>query len=117
VLPAQHRLRTPAEFTAVLRTRGGRRIGTPLLVVHAFRPPERSDGPPRVGFVVSKAVGNAVVRNRTKRRLRHLCAARLAGVTPGTDLVIRANAAAGGATSAELGAALDRALDSLGWAA
>ena len=33
----------------------------------------RSDSPPtRVGFVVSKAVGNAVVRNRVKRRLRHL---------------------------------------------
>ena len=27
---------------------------------------------PRVGFVVSKAVGNAVTRNRVKRRLRHL---------------------------------------------
>lgn len=36
----------------------------------------RSDSPPtRVGFVVSKAVGNAVVRNRVKRRLRHLAQA------------------------------------------
>lgn len=43
------------------------------MVVHLHRlddtnPPE----PPRVGFVVSKKVGNAVVRNRVKRRLRHL---------------------------------------------
>ena len=34
------------------------------------KPPET----PRVGFVVSKKVGNAVIRNRVKRRLRHLVA-------------------------------------------
>lgn len=32
---------------------------------------------PRVGFVVSKAVGNAVTRNRVKRRLRSIVHARL----------------------------------------
>ena len=29
-------------------------------------------GGPRLGLIVSKKVGNAVVRNRVKRRLRHL---------------------------------------------
>ncbi len=43
--------------------------------------------PTRVGFVVSKAVGNAVVRNRVKRRLRHLAASRLPD-TPTTALVV-----------------------------
>ena len=37
-----------------------------------------ADPQSRVGFVVSKAVGGAVVRNRVKRRLRHLVAAELA---------------------------------------
>lgn len=47
----------------------------------------------QVGFVVSKAVGNAVVRNRVKRRLRHLVAAALTSapdVPAGTAIVIRA---------------------------
>ena len=43
-----------------------------------------ADPQSRVGFVVSKAVGGAVVRNRVKRRLRHLVAAELAR-TGGTD--------------------------------
>ena len=32
--------------------------------------PRVDDAPLRVGFTVTKKVGNAVVRNRTKRRLR-----------------------------------------------
>ncbi len=59
--------------------RGGVRVGRPTLVVHALRKP----GPPsRAGFVVSKAVGNAVTRNRVKRRLRHLAAATRSGDPP-----------------------------------
>jgi ribonuclease P protein component len=44
----------------------------------------------RVGFVVSKAVGGAVVRNRVKRRLRHLVAHQLLGSPTGLDVVVRA---------------------------
>lgn len=44
----------------------------------------------RVGFVVSKAVGNAVTRNRVKRRLRHLVAAALPTLPGGVELVVRA---------------------------
>ncbi|SER38337.1 ribonuclease P protein component [Microlunatus flavus] len=44
----------------------------------------------RVGFVVSKAVGGAVVRNRVKRRLRHLVAAELGATTSPRDVVVRA---------------------------
>jgi ribonuclease P protein component len=56
-------------------------------------------------------VGIAVVRNRTKRRLRALTASRLAGIPEGVDVVVRANPAAGQATSAELAAELDRGLN------
>lgn len=48
----------------------------------------------RVGFVVSKAVGGAVVRNRVKRRLRHLVARQLVGSPTGLDVVVRALPAA-----------------------
>ena len=67
-------------------------------------------GPPVVGLVVSKAVGNAVTRNRVKRRLRALVTARLAAVPDGALLVVRAQPAAADASSGELGRDLDRAL-------
>ncbi len=69
--------------------------------------------PARVGFVVSKAVGNAVVRNRVKRRLRHLTREQLpvlAGLPGSAVLVVRALPPAAGATAAELDADLRRCL-------
>ncbi len=80
-------------------------------MVHASRADARAGDPPRVGFVVSKAVGNSVVRNRTLRRLRAQVADRILRLPAGVDLVVRANPAAAGATSADLGRHLDRALD------
>lgn len=68
-------------------------------------------GAPSVGFVVSRAVGNSVVRNRVKRRLRHLVRARLGLLPPGTRVVVRALPAAGSTPAAALGVDLDRALD------
>ena len=53
-------------------------------------------------------MGNAVVRNRTKRVLRHAMAARLDRVPSGTDLVVRANPPAAGAASSALGMDVDR---------
>jgi ribonuclease P protein component len=79
-------------------------------VVHANQADTRAGQPPRVGFVVSKAVGGAVVRNRTKRRLRALMAARLDAIPAGTDVVVRANPVAAQANSAMLGSALDSLL-------
>jgi ribonuclease P protein component len=123
VLPARHRLRTAADFSATVRGAGGARSGGRLLVVHGRyagpstaddRPDDRPvDHPVRVGFVVSKAVGGAVTRNRTKRVLRHLAAARLSRIPAGCDVVVRANPAAADATSTELAAELDRSLDSV----
>ncbi len=89
-------------------------------MVHAALPAAGSGGttlptptrrPPRVGFVVSRAVGNSVVRHRVVRRLRALVAERLPGLPEGTDLVVRAQPPAATAASPELAAALDRALD------
>lgn len=84
-----------------------------MLVVHTLCPPDRGDAPSRVGFVVSTSVGNAVVRNRVKRRLRQLCSARLERLGTGVDVVVRATPAAATASSGDLGAALDRAWDRL----
>ena len=110
MLPAGHRLRTSADFAAAVKASGGARSGSRLIVVHAHQTDTRAGLPPRVGFVVSKAVGGAVVRNRTKRRLRALAAQRIDRLPAGTDLVIRANSVAGQANSSDLATELDTLL-------
>jgi ribonuclease P protein component len=80
------------------------------MVVHANTADTRAGQPPRVGFVVSKAVGGAVVRNRTKRVLRGLMRERLTGLPEGTDVVVRANPPAAGASTPTLAGELDRLL-------
>jgi ribonuclease P protein component len=116
VLPGEARLTRSQDFTAAMR--GGRRAGRPLVVVHLRTdPPTETEGasaPAKVGFVTSKAVGNAVVRNRVRRRLRHVMSARLTELPAGALLVVRATPAAAGATSVQLGEDLDRALLRLG---
>ncbi|MEX3565759.1 ribonuclease P protein component [Micrococcus endophyticus] len=78
MLPRDRRVRTPAEFRHLGRT--GTRAGRRTVVVSVATDPDhtRSTSPsvprPRAGFVVSKAVGNAVTRNRVKRRLRAIVA-------------------------------------------
>lgn len=105
MLPAEARVRRSDEFRAVMR--GGVRVGRRRLVLHArVVPGERT----KAGFVVSKAVGNSVVRHRVIRRLRHLVAERLGTLPEGSALVVRALPAAASASSAELGADLDAAL-------
>ena len=80
------------------------------MVVHANRLATRTALPPRVGFVVSKAVGNAVVRGRTKRRLRAIAATRISGIPDGLDIVVRAHPSAAQADFDELSEAFGRAL-------
>jgi ribonuclease P protein component len=70
-----------------------------------------------VGFVVGKPVGGAVVRNRTKRRLRALMRPLLPQVLPGARVVVRANPPAAAAATAVLQHDLVSALTRAGTAA
>ncbi len=109
MLPAAHRLTDAESYRLVIRN--GRRAGARTVVVHLLDP-DPVPVPPgaRVGFVVSKAVGNAVVRNRVQRRLRHLAREQLTSLPGSVALVVRALPAAAQATSAELSADLERCL-------
>lgn len=42
----------------------------------------------RFGFAVNSRVGNAVVRNRIKRRLREIVRLRMAAIRPGWDIIL-----------------------------
>lgn len=90
--------------------RTGKRAGARLLAVHAAM---AADAPSRVGLIVSRAVGSAVVRNRVKRRLRELMRGRLTTLPEGCLLVVRAHPAAAGARQADLAADLDLVLERL----
>ncbi|WP_193613011.1 ribonuclease P protein component [Nocardioides lijunqiniae] len=105
MLPPEHRLTDADTFRRASRT--GRRSSSRTLVVHLA---PLDVGPVRAGFVVSKAVGNAVVRNRVKRRLRHLVRERLGTLPVSSALVVRALPAASSAATPELAADLDRCL-------
>ena len=80
------------------------------MVVHLWTA-EAPVGPVRTGFVVSKAVGNAVIRNRVKRRLRHLAREQLGSLPGSAVLVIRALPAAADASYTDLQADLASALE------
>ncbi len=109
MLPADHRLTRPRSFRHAVKA--GRRSGARTLITHLTLAEEQLGSGARVGFVVSKAVGNAVVRNRVKRRLRHAAGARISLLPAGALLVVRAQPASASASYEELSADLDRCLD------
>ena len=84
---SKHRLSSADEFRAV--TRGGARSARSHVVVHLSQLTQGEDAP-RVGFVVSKRIGNAVVRNRVTRRLREIIRPHLATLPAGSAIVVRA---------------------------
>jgi ribonuclease P protein component len=103
VLPASSRLSRREDFSIAVR-RGRRVAGTGVVLHHR----ELSDEPSiRVGFIVGRPVGNAVIRNQVRRRLRHLMAARLAELPAGARVVLRATPAAATRSFAELSDTVD----------
>jgi ribonuclease P protein component len=104
-------MRKQAEFALAVRrgSRAGRRLVSGHLIVRA----ESGDEPARIGFVVSRAVGGAVVRNKVRRRLRHLTRGYLDSLPGGSLLVVRAHPQAAVARQADLAAELDLVLGTL----
>lgn len=72
------------------------------------------DAPPRVGFTATKKLGNAVLRNRVKRRLRELARLRLATeARAGHDYVLIGRAPTAGRPFPDLDKDLTSALKRL----
>lgn len=86
MLSKANRITLPSDFR--LAVRRGRRYTAPNCVVHIVS--NDQSNVVRFGFIVSKAVGNAVVRNKVRRRLRAAAAQLLPTVHEGSDIVVRA---------------------------
>lgn len=107
------KLRNSQQFRRVYDQ--GQRFHTPHFSVFILR---TEDSEPRIGLTVTRKVGNAVLRNRCKRRLREILRAWLleasadeAGGGPlGCDLVINAKSGLAEADYRELEAGFRRVM-------
>jgi len=97
---ASDRLHRSAEFIRLQRS--GLRFQSPHFVLYAGmleNEPERS----RLGVTVSRRIGNAVIRNRVKRRVREIFRGRIRdSLAKGTSLVVIARIGAGGLATASI---------------
>lgn len=98
MLSRPQRITRGIDYRTVVR-RGERRAGA-AHVLHVVDSGE--DRLPRFGFIVSKAVGNAVTRNTVRRRLKAICLESTPQVRRGADIVIRALPASATASFDEL---------------
>lgn len=102
MLAQVNRITSGSDYKEVVR-RGVRVVG-PHTVTYLRRSTTASepDAPVRFGFIVAKNVGNAVRRNRLRRRMKAASFTLLGTVPPGSDVVLRALPAANTAEWAEL---------------
>ncbi len=91
----QHRLRKHADYQLVYKA-GRKQFSKQIAYFYAMRPPlgpngkaRRSDTPgPRIGLTVPKALGNAVERNRIKRRMREAVRHKLDLIAAPVDVIL-----------------------------
>ena len=107
MLAGSNRITAGDDYKMVVR-RGVRIVG-PHIVTYLRRNPEGA--PARFGFIVAKNVGDAVRRNRVRRRLKAASYGLLPSTRHGTDVVIRALPTATDAPYGALRAELFEALN------
>lgn len=107
--PKRERVRRRTEYLAIQRR--GERLHFRLLL--AFVRPSQIFGVTRLGITVSKKVGNAVVRNRTKRLIREAWRKNKDDFPRGLDIVVVAKRDASTATQADVVADLQQLSDRL----
>jgi len=109
MLNRKFRLTRSIDFKRVKQS--GKSFAHPLLIL--VRQPN-PDGTIQIGITAGKAVGNAVLRNRAKRRMRASLNSFLSNLQPGWDLVFLARKPISNATYLELLAAEKQLLNRAG---
>lgn len=101
MLPSASRLIRRSDFARVYSR--GKSYVTDLVVVYVLPNKVQTT---RIGFSVSKKLGNAVIRNRVKRKLREATREMLPEIAGGYDVIIVARVKAARAVYADLRGAL-----------
>ena len=83
-LPVVKTIKSSAEITRLFKE--GKRVNTPELSLIVLRNEGQHDRNGRVAFVAGKKLGNAVWRNKAKRRMREACR-EIGGPFPDYDVV------------------------------
>lgn len=110
MLAKANRITSGADYR--LTVRKGVRVHASHTITYVRRSSEGM--PTRFGFVVSKSVGVAVVRNTVRRRLKAVCRGLLPELEPGHEIVVRALPAAAQASWTTLQDEIRRAVDKVG---
>ena len=103
------RLRRTTDFKRVRRL--GKSYAHPFIVLIKY---PNEDSISRFGVAAGRAVGNAVNRNRAKRRVRELVRQRIPSIIGGWDVIFLTRHSIHNATHAELQAAIDGLLKRAG---
>jgi ribonuclease P protein component len=105
----KYRLRSSIDFKRVRRL--GKSYAHPLIVL--IKHPNQEENS-RFGIAAGRSVGNAVKRNRTKRRIREILRPCISTISPGWDLVFLARKPINTAKYLELQKAIDQLIQRAG---
>ena len=86
MLASDNRLTSSADFKKT--TQSGARVSTKTLAGYALTEPELNA--PKIGFIVSRAIGGSVARHRVTRQLRHLSRENITLLPHNSFVVVRA---------------------------
>ena len=108
MLSCAYRLKEKSDFARTYKR--GRSCANNIAAMYVFN----KGGHTRIGYSVSKKIGNAVIRNRVKRLLREATRQVLPSIKEGIDVVIIARSRSKGAKYMEIKTALENLFSKAG---
>ena len=87
MLPKKHRLNLSKDFEKV--TKNGVKVNTEIAVIYAIANPLTQTNS-QIGLIVSKIVGNSVIRHKVSRQIRNVVKKIINNIPNNIQIVVRA---------------------------